>query len=178
MHPMLRGVFVLQIAFQCRAITLASRGIDAAIARLNAGDADRAEAMDELWYSVQALLNAAANISKACWGQSGSLTKERKPIRQALGIKETSPIRSTGMRNNFDHFDERIDKWWAESKNHNFADQNVGSVHGLDPLDSFRALDPTTLEVIFWGKRYDLRQIVAEAQRLEPIAATLLREFP
>lgn len=127
-------------------------------------------AMPHLWIGIQNLLNAAANESKACWGQGGKLSKERKPLRDSLGVKASSPIRKTGLRNNFEHFDERLDDWWMKSKHHNFADMNVGTIGGLDPIDSFRELDPRTMEVIFWGKRYNLRAIVAEAERILPLA--------
>jgi hypothetical protein len=164
---LLLRIFQRQVAFQCRAVSLAAADIDAALTRLNNGDMD---GMPRLWFAVQNLLNASANVSKACWGQSGKFKVERKPLRKSLGIKETSPLRATGMRNNFDHYDERLDDWWQRSKSRNHADMNVGTIEGLDPLDSFRVLDPQTLEVIFWGKRYALRTIVTEAERILPVA--------
>ncbi len=74
------------------------------------------------------------------------------------------------MRNHFEHYDERLDDWWKTSEAHNHADMNIGTITGLDPKDSFRALDPKTMEAIFWGERFDLRSIVAEAERILPIA--------
>lgn len=118
MHPSLLRAFQLQVAFQCRAVSTAAADINTAISRLNAGDMT---AMPHLWIGIQNLLNAAANVSKACWGQGGKLSKERKPLRDSLGVKASSPIRKTGLRNNFEHFDERLDDWWMKSKHHNFC---------------------------------------------------------
>jgi hypothetical protein len=169
MDLMLLRVFQRQVESQLRCVLLASREIDAALARMHKGDTG---AMAELWFSVQNLLTAAANVSKACWGQSHKqkvLAAARKPLRDSIGIKNTSPIRRTAMRNNFDHFDERLDEWWATSKNHNHADNVVGPgtvISGIDPRDMFRVLDTATMELVFWGQRFDLRAIVVEADRL------------
>lgn len=40
----------------------------------------------------------------------------------------------------------------------------------------FRVFDPTTADVVFWGERFDLNGIVAEAQRLLPIATREARK--
>ncbi|MBA3733997.1 MAG: hypothetical protein H0W90_02185 [Actinobacteria bacterium] len=146
---------------------MGAKDVDAAVARLNSGDRS---ATTQLWFAIQNMLTAAANVSKACWGQSGSLAKERKLLRKSIGISNKSPLRKTGMRNNFEHYDERLDMWWEKSKQHNHADMNIGAIGGLAAIDSFRELDPSTMEVIFWGRRYDLRGLVAEAERLLPVA--------
>ena len=62
------------------------------------------------------MLNAGANISKAFWGSGGKLAVERKPLRDSIGIDDKSPLRAVTMRNNFEHFDERIDRWWTSPK--------------------------------------------------------------
>ena len=34
----------------------------------------------------------------------------------------------------------------------------------------FRQLDPTTMQLIFWGDTFDITEIVEEAQRILPVA--------
>ena len=88
-------------------------------------------------------------------------------------MDDTSPLKLVSMRNHFEHYDERLDKWWAESENRNHLDMSVmpsAAVRGMADIDKFRVLDPTTGDVVFWGETFSLRQIVAEAQRLLPIA--------
>jgi hypothetical protein len=79
------------------------------------------------------------------------------------------------MRNHFEHYDERLDEWWAKSPDHhNIADMNVmpvGSLPNFDELSMFRQLDPTTMEVVFWGDKFNIAEIVAEASRLLSIVA-------
>ncbi len=126
-----------------------------------------------VWGSVQGILNAATNLSKAFWGQGGSLDSVRQPLRASLGVKGDSPLQPTSMRNNFDHFDDRLDEWWQASKARNHLDQAVmppGAVQGIAQADMFRVLDPSTVELVFWGDRYNLREIVQEAKRILPLA--------
>lgn len=126
-----------------------------------------------LWVAIQSFLTAVANISKALWGQGGSLSAEREPLRLSLHVDDSSPIKATSMRNNFDHFDDRLDTWWATSKNHLHFDYLVApgwSVGGMDATDVFRWYDPETTEVIFWGDKYPLATILAEVVRIGEIA--------
>jgi hypothetical protein len=123
----------------------------------------------ELWASVESLLNAAASIARVCWGQRGDLAEAREAVRAYIGIDDLSPLKSVDMRNHFQHFDERIDRWWAESESRSFIDKVSGhdiEVITGDPLNAFRILDFRTMEVVFWGERFSLQALVDEAERL------------
>ncbi len=76
---------------------------------------------------VQGFLTAVANISKALWGPKGKRAQERAPLRATLKVDEASPLKPTSMRNNFDHFDDRLDTWWRTSVNHNSTDYAIAS---------------------------------------------------
>jgi len=130
--------------------------------------------MVQLWIAIQNLLTAAANLSKALWGQGGKLAVEREPLRRSLGVLDESPLRDVAMRNHFEHFDERLDRWWATSKSRNYMDltmlqPGVGVMGLLDDQDMFRVLDPAQSEVVFWGERFNLRAITQAAHELLPI---------
>jgi len=124
---------------------------------------------DQFWFGVQSLLTCAANISKMLWGQGGKLSKERAPLRITLGVGDNSPLRPTTMRNHYEHIDERLDEWWRDSKRRNFADENIGPapvIAGIDDIDSFRAFDPRSGLLQFWGDTFDLRAVVNEIGRI------------
>jgi len=76
------------------------------------------------------------------------------------------------IRNDFEHFDERIDNWIINSKNHNYADKNIGdlkSIKGLDPKDSFRWYNPETKILYFCGNEYpldDLYKYIVEIKKV------------
>ena len=128
-----------------------------------------------LWVGVQVGITGAGNVSKALWGQGSRLAESRRPLRDSLTVPENSPFRDVSMRNHFEHYDERLDRWWRESPNHNHLDRMIGppsGVVGLDDLDRFRVYDPTTNDVVFWGERFNMQAIATEAERLLPIAET------
>jgi hypothetical protein len=192
--PFLLRLFQRQIAAQCFAAILASEtAINALSPSAPSNGAERASAaaspatattattptrripphQDVFWASVQSCLTAVANISKACWGEDGKYRKERKPLRKSLGIKKDSPLRPLSMLNNFEHFDEQIDKWFATSTNRIHVDRIIGPANvigGVAPIDMFRVFDPTTAEVVFWGEPYPLKTIMDEVTRLYPLA--------
>ena len=122
------------------------------------------------WYAIQNLLTAAANISKALWGQQGKFAAERRPLRESLGVGDSSPLRPTTFRNHFDHFDERLADWDRESVSHNYVDLNVGIIpekdSGFEPGDIFRNYDPGTGTLLFAGGTYSLVEIVEETQAI------------
>jgi hypothetical protein len=105
------------------------------------------------------------------WGQGGSLSAQRQTLRDSIGILDDSPLRNVTMRNNFEHFDERLDKWWRKSQRHNQADFNIGSktmISGIDPIDWFRNFDPQTGNLYFWSQEFNIRELVIETQQIVP----------
>jgi hypothetical protein len=125
----------------------------------------------QIFFSLQNLLNAAANVSKALWGQGGKFTKKRKPIRDSIGISDNSPLREVSMRNNYEHFDERLEKWERESKRHNSMDFGLtarSAVRGIDAIDWFRVFDPQTTDVHFWRDDFNMQQLIDEVHTILP----------
>ena len=75
------------------------------------------------------------------------------------------------MRNNFEHLDERLDQWWKESNRHNHVDLSIGPrsmISGIDDIDMFRAFDPRTADLAFWGQSFNIQAIMQEVQRILP----------
>jgi hypothetical protein len=165
MELMLLRTFQSQVALQCKFLLLAASEVNRAVRDRNTESA---------FYALQNLLNAGANISKALWGQSGKLENDRKPIRDSIGIGDDSPLRDVTMRNNFEHFDERLDRWWQQSTSHNNLDLMIGPknmIAGADDMDKFRHFDPTTADIVFWGQEFNLQKLVGEVQRIFPSLA-------
>ena len=179
MDTFLLRLFQRQVAAQCFAAILASETAQSALSPPAPPSTPGAPVtrtpphQDVFWASVQSCLTAVANVSKACWGEEGKHRKERKPLRQSLGINKDNPLRPISMHNNFEHFDERIDKWFATSSNRVHVDRVIGPPNvlgGVSDPDMFRVFDTTTAEVVFWGQRYSLKTIMDEITRVYPIA--------
>ena len=162
-------IYQNQILLQCEFALKASQEINDWLKKPNV------HSIHNVFYGIQNFLNATANISKALWGSKGRKTLTRKALRDSIGVTDASPLHEVTMRNNFEHFDERLDKWWAESPRHNFVDCNVmprTAVGGVDDSDIFRNFDPQTKDVIFWSERFNIQSIVNEIQRILPILKT------
>lgn len=153
---------------------------------LSASDANAALAandLDRLWTAIQSLLVGAANTSKLLWGtgwsakQRKEVAERRRSLREALGVSDESPLASRDLRNHFEHFDERIERWADEDPHRNLVDTNVGSIGtipGVDPRQLMRHFDPSTATVYFRGEAFELQPIVTAA---DEIAAAADREL-
>jgi len=167
MDLMLLRLFQKETLEQCRYILIAVDQLDRQISNQSYDDV--------FWREVQNFVVSTANVSKLLWGQGGRFASERVPLRESIEVEDSSPLRPTTMRNHFEHIDQRLDKWWAESTNHNIANRNVGPpsmIVGLQDIELFRAYDPSTGAVKFWGDTYNLKEIAEEVNRIYPLLQT------
>lgn len=173
MDIMLLRCFQSQVELQCRFLLSATRTLNVALQK---NDVDRT------FYAIQNLLNAGANISKALWGGGGKLAVQRKPLRDSIAVDDNSPLKNVNMRNNFEHFDERLDRWWAKSKRPIIIDLVVGpksGIEGLGDIEKFRHFDPETADLIFWDQEFNIQAIVNEVQRILPkLVVEAKKSFP
>ncbi|MGH9787939.1 MAG: hypothetical protein ACRD4U_04445 [Candidatus Acidiferrales bacterium] len=164
MDLMLLRVFQRQVLYQCECALHSAEQVNAAL---------QAQDIQGAFCGLQNLLNAAANISKALWGQKdqANVALVRTQLRESIGIADNSPLKDVRMRNHYEHFDERIDRWWTESHTRNIADMNLGpaqSIAGLAPIERFRSFDPASGQLEFWGESFDVRAVIQEIQRVLP----------
>jgi hypothetical protein len=159
--------FQSQVVSQCHVVLM-----NAAIAQ-DELDAAFPRGQEPFWAAMLGVLTGSANLSKALWGQSGSKTAQRRPLRESLGVPDNAPYKLTRMRNHFEHYDERLDEWWARSSSHNSLDQMIGppsAVVGLADTDRFRVFDPATGELVFWGESLHIPAVVKSVAELRPRA--------
>lgn len=172
MDTFLLRVFQSNVLEQCKFIIFSYTTLNNSLTR-NQNDA--------AFYSIQNLLTSSANISKILWGQKGKRLEERKLLRDSIGILDSSPLREVNMRNHFEHIDERIDRWWLESKRKIYIDSNIMSIskiHGYEDVELFKTFDPITFDVIFWGEKFNIRSIVKEVQLILPVVEAESRKPP
>jgi hypothetical protein len=175
MKPMTLRIFQGQIADQCEQLLAEADSAQKALNEMGSHP-DFRQCMQDFWRANQNLLVAAANVAKALWGSGGKRVAERADLRESLAVADTSVLKSSPiLRNHFEHFDERIEEWEQKSTRHWFVDRNVGNMKNLispqpDEVEVFRHYDPTTGELTFWGDSVVVRDLVAEAARILPIA--------
>lgn len=159
---MLLRIYQQQVLLHCNYVFMARKQINDGLARRDP---------EAIFFGVQNLLNAAANIAKALWGERGKMSAQRKELRDSIGVGDDSPLHEVDMRNNFEHFDERLDRWWNESTDHNYVGFVIGprsAISGMDEKDILRHFDPATTNVIFWSQRFNIQAIITEIERILP----------
>jgi hypothetical protein len=83
-------------------------------------------------------------------------------------VRETSPLKNVTLRNHYEHFDERLDRWWKEYPSHNMADMSLGTPGPKGYLGLFRLYDPKSRKLSFWGDDFDIGALLTEIKRILP----------
>ena len=154
MDTMVLRIFQREVERQCKFALIAAEDLDKAL---------RAQNADLVWFSIQALLVAAGDISKLLWPPNPRLSERGAELRASLSVSDDSPLQPRTFRNHWEHFDERLEMWATSSERHIFADSNIGPqnmISGLDPGDYLRNFDPENWIITFRGDKYELRPIV------------------
>jgi hypothetical protein len=159
-----------QIELQCKAVAGGTAELDRA---LSIRDVDR------IFVALQSILVAAANLSKLLWGSGGRKEAERNRLRESLGVADNSPLRDPDLRNDFEHFDERVERWFESSTHRNYLGRFVGpynAVAGFDTGDRFQHFDPESGVVTFWDHSVYLKDVLAEVKRIVALAQAEARK--
>jgi hypothetical protein len=138
---------------------------------------------ERMWFALQAILTAAANIQKALWSGAQEPTRamqiaERKPIRDALGISDASCLSSSKVRNSLEHFDDRFTRWYEKALANPAPGQSIVAVRvttkgpkaaevpGNAPVHSFVVYDRGSGTITFGSHTAPIPDIVAECRRI------------
>lgn len=162
MDNQLLEIFQHQVGLQCKFMLRAANEVN---------DSSQRNDIEGIFYGLQNILSASANISKALWGQGGKAKRiaERKLLRDSLQMSDDSPLRPTDMRNHFEHFDDRLMTWWQTSITKNYSDMNLvprNAIRGLAIGDSFRNFDRQSNVLFFGDDEINIQALIDEAQEI------------
>jgi hypothetical protein len=153
-------VFKVELKSQCEQASVA------------AGQLDSARNQTEVWAALQNILVTAANASKLLWGTRGREVADRpKPLRDRAGVTDDSPLKPRDVRNAFEHFDERIERWYDAGDTKVFASRNVGPPESIrvgteSSQSHFGNFDPATGIVTFWDWSVSIPDLLDELKRI------------
>lgn len=142
------------------------------VSMMNEFLAGRSADTELFWFGVDAALGALGNISKVFFPgeKSGSRSVRRGDyMRRKYGLTEQSLLNSRKARNGFEHFDERLDKWFSGSKRKNFVDLNIspsGGISGVDSGDFARNYEIDSHTITVFGHSLDFQALYREAEGL------------
>jgi hypothetical protein len=132
---------------------------------------------DRVWYSIQSLLVATANVSKLLWPSKSASSARGDTLRTTLQVENDSPLASRAFRNHFEHFDERLEEWDISPQTHMVVDSNIGPLGSIKGGASFvyvRNYDPSTETLTFHGEVYELRPVIKALEILRSVTDQVL----
>ncbi len=131
---------------------------------------------DVVYRAIQAGMAAAANISKMLWSTSNPGRAE--DLRAELEVEENSPISSRTLRNHFEHFDERLDKWVDDhAQTQSIVNRNVQPVtedirERVETGWVLHQYDPISRIAYFRGEQFPIAPVVQELRRILDLCRT------
>jgi hypothetical protein len=150
--------FRREVEFQCEVALHAFDGFERCFEQVDDTFAVR------VFVNIHAMMSAAAAISRMLFSTKNS--ERARALCEDLGVSEESILLSRGMRNHFEHFDERLDEWLPSTVDGSLIDM-VASTERIDeagPRHTLRMFNISTLEVTFADETLALRPL-AEAIR-------------
>lgn len=135
------------------------------------------------WFVLLGILIAAANLQKLFWGSGGKKKGQRQALRELLEVSDDSCLHDPDLRNDFEHFDERIEGRIAKQGQTGYIARNIGPIgedflSGEESHARFGHYDPETGDLSFWAHSVNVFEIVEEASRiLELVQAETMKPF-
>ena len=155
--------------------------------RRRLGDLDRRVGNQIVFFYAYSFLVHTAIVSKILWAASSKLHKndlktvpedrreDLKRIRKQRSAELRKELKIAGdwviekriLRDDLEHYDERMEAWYLASPRHNSIDMSLlarDAEIGLDGIDFRRNINPHTMSFFIEGNDYDLRAMMREVE--------------
>ena len=114
----------------------------------------------DVWTSIQSILIATANISKILWPNK-KYNDRGVRLRKMLNISDDNILSDRTFRNHFEHYDERIAKWFEKGVNGVFIDLAMNPDFSFSSQNTKRGYNTIDETVVFCGQKFDLSKLNA-----------------
>lgn len=120
----------------------------------------------EVWSSIQSILVAAGNVSKILWPDR--LYKARgERLRQLLNVEMNNLLSNRDFRNHFEHYDERIEKWFSNNSSTVYKDLSINpNLRGAMAGNDHRGYNSHNNTLIFRDELLDLNEILKAIEEI------------
>ncbi len=123
-----------------------------------------------IWSNVQQILVSSSNISKVFWPPNKKNNKRGRELRELLNVNDDNPLNNRSLRNHFEHFDERIDKYFEYTDQGVYTDLEIilpkPECAYMGPPRN-RAYDPVNHIVMFRDEKLELLPIFNTLQDIK-----------
>jgi hypothetical protein len=116
MDPHLLRIFQLEVVKQCQFAIMAIQDLENASKDMNDMNRPAFNGMTRIWYSIQAFIIATGNLSKLLWPPRPIIPERGTELRASLSVEESSWLQPRILRDNFEHYDERLEKFFLSLK--------------------------------------------------------------
>jgi hypothetical protein len=113
MDQRLLRIFQLEVVKQCQFAIMAIQDLENALKDLNDMNCPASNGMTRIWYSIQAFLIATGNLSKLLWPPTPIIPERGTELRASLSVEENSCLQLRRLRNHFEHYDDRLEKFFS-----------------------------------------------------------------
>lgn len=157
MKPLVEMALLSEIADQAKFAERAARLL-----------ADADDPIDT-WGAIQSILVATANVSKILWPARKQSKARGSHLRKLLGLADENLLSDRTFRNHFEHYDERVEKWFQNNKSAVYMDRKI------DPFEPgpfsipqlfHRSYNPTSKTLSFRGETIDLSAVLSELENI------------
>jgi hypothetical protein len=162
LDKLLIDLLMSEIKNQCEMVEIAVNGI-------NHFHNNESIPVKQLWFNVQGLLIATANISKIFWNYERTESEEVTYLKGLLEVNDTSKIKSRFFRNIFEHYDENIIEWSSKRTSNSVAISNVlpkSTNLGIPTNNTFKTYYNDVNSIAFQNKEYKLQPVIKEVARI------------
>jgi hypothetical protein len=159
MKSLAETVFIGEIVLQSKIAELAAKRLSAIKDNFD---------QIEVWSSIQSILVAAGNVSKILW-PSKEYVERGKRLRELLKVDEGNLLSDRKFRNHFEHYDDRIEKWFKGKSSAVYSDLAIDPLKSMRrsfPTNHHRAYDPLTQTLTFRGESFDLAAVLKELKEI------------
>lgn len=120
---------------------------------------------------LQNIVGMGAALSRYFWPVRAGHEKRGELLRQRFKVTDTSPLKSRDLRNEIEHFDEKLDVYLSKGIVGVIIPHYIGPFleSGGVPSHFFRAYytDQAVFEIL--GKRFPIQPLVEEIARIDDL---------
>jgi hypothetical protein len=140
---------------------------------------------DELVSMIQEAVGHAAALSRYFWPVPNNSDKQEKKLSKKRGVKlrgmfilnKKSPLWNRDLRNAWEHFDERLDRYLIENSAGKFIPTSIIGSHKLadeEVSHIFKLLDIEEECLVLMGEKFFFGEIINEVKRIYDLALNRL----
>ncbi len=183
MESFVETIYLEELQTQCDWALAATNGLNQCLS------ASGPDSTAHFFRFAAAMLQHAGLASKLLWPPGSRLGYKNKRakvraqyLRQVLNIDDTHELKNRSLRDHFEHYDERLDDWLANSPNRIFVNNVIGprSIIGGNAIQDheiIKLFNPETKELVFRGSPYNVQQIVNAVQDIRARTISRLQEL-